>query len=195
MTFSNSPPKHALKREKRLTTAQMKYKKWSWLGYKNTKNWCRSPWWKELRKAFLQKEYWQILIEKIFFEKSKIYRNPSIFVVFGSLVSIEKPKLPMGQLRSYIELNVIVAWEVVVFPDEEDILPALLEVDADVLQEESFVCVFPRSTLTPMNSERSPGLEIFSLSTSISPVSIFTTVDMEGRSFDTSWVQRRPIFR
>lgn len=49
--------------------------------------------------------------------------------------------------------------------------------------------------LRSMKSEIRPGFVIALESTSISPISIFTTLDMDGRSFGVSWVQRRPIFR
>lgn len=50
-------------------------------------------------------------------------------------------------------------------------------------------------TFRSMKSEISPGFVIFLSSILISPVSIFTTVDMDGRSFGLSCVQSRPIFR
>jgi len=50
-------------------------------------------------------------------------------------------------------------------------------------------------TLRSMKSEIRPGFIILLSSRSFWPVSILTTVDMEGRSFGLSWVQSRPIFR
>ncbi|KAG5546805.1 hypothetical protein RHGRI_018841 [Rhododendron griersonianum] len=46
-----------------------------------------------------------------------------------------------------------------------------------------------------MKSEIRAGFVISFPSMSISPVNILTTVDMEGRRFGASWVQRRPIFK
>lgn len=49
--------------------------------------------------------------------------------------------------------------------------------------------------LRSMKSEINPGFVIFLSSQFISPVSIFTTVDMDGRSFGLSCVHKRPIFK
>lgn len=51
------------------------------------------------------------------------------------------------------------------------------------------------ATFSSMKSETRPGLVIFIDSTSTSLVNIFTTVDMVGRSFDESWVHKRPTFK
>ena len=50
-------------------------------------------------------------------------------------------------------------------------------------------------TLRSIKSEIKAGFVMLLSSTTISPVSILTTEDMDGRSFGESWVQRRPIFR
>lgn len=50
-------------------------------------------------------------------------------------------------------------------------------------------------TLRSIKSEIKAGFVIVLSSTFISPVSILTTEDMDGRHFGDSWVQRRPIFR
>lgn len=49
-------------------------------------------------------------------------------------------------------------------------------------------------TLRSMKSEIRPGF-VISRSTSLSPVSILTTVDIEGRSFGLSCVHRRPTLK
>ena len=91
-------------------------------------------------------------------------------------------------LRSYIELKVIVACVIVVFPDDEELscFPETVEGEGDAL--------FFR-ILKSINSEIRPGLDIFWSSTFIAPVSIFIILDMDGLSFGTSWVQRRPTFK
>lgn len=43
-------------------------------------------------------------------------------------------------------------------------------------------------------SDIRPGCDIIFPSTTISPLNIFTTVDMDGRSFGICWVQRSEIF-
>ncbi|KAL0917229.1 hypothetical protein M5K25_012278 [Dendrobium thyrsiflorum] len=50
-------------------------------------------------------------------------------------------------------------------------------------------------TFSSMKSATRPGFVIFMDSISTSPVNIFTTVDIVGRSFDESWVHRRPTFK
>ena len=77
----------------------------------------------------------------------------------------------------------------VVIADDKDELSILPEVDAV-----SDLCFWGPPTLMPMSSEMRPGLDISS-STSASPVSMLTTVDMAGRDFGMSWVQRRPTLR
>ena len=74
-------------------------------------------------------------------------------------------------------------------PDDNDELSSLPEPDAV-----SDLYLWAPPTLMPMSSEMRPGLDILS-STSASPVSMLTTVDMVGRDFGMSWVQSRPILR
>lgn len=98
-------------------------------------------------------------------------------------------------LRSYDAVNVVA---VVEFPDDKVELSWLSKLEDSVWEGVIFVLYLvlggPR-TLRSMKSEIKPGFVILLSSTSFSPVSILTTVDMEGRSFGVSWVHSKPIFR
>jgi len=88
----------------------------------------------------------------------------------------------MVTLDEFSDVNIEVSW----LSDPED---TLKDVEADALVLEG------ARTLRSMKSEIRPGFVIFLSSKFFRPVSILTTVDMEGRRFGSSWVQRRPIFR
>lgn len=91
----------------------------------------------------------------------------------------------------------MVANEVVMFPDEEDELASFPE-PPDNVSNVSIVLTFSLPLLLSfisINSENNPGFAMTMSLISISPVSILTTVDIVGRSFGMSWVQRRPILR
>ncbi|KAL3612695.1 hypothetical protein D5086_003715 [Populus alba] len=92
-------------------------------------------------------------------------------------------KAVMVTLDEFSDVNIEVSW----LSDKEDTLNDV-EADALVLEEGA-------RTLRSMKSEIRPGFVIFLSSTFFRPESILTTVDMEGRRFGSSWVQRRPIFR
>ncbi|KAK7848945.1 hypothetical protein CFP56_003999 [Quercus suber] len=95
-------------------------------------------------------------------------------------------------LRSY---NVVKVPALVV-PDNKAELSRLSDPE-DALEEVMVASGFfwaPR-TLRSMKSEIKPGFVILLSSKSILPLNILTTVDMDGRSFGASCVQRRPIFR
>ena len=91
-------------------------------------------------------------------------------------------KAVMVTLDEFSDVNIEVSW----LSDPED---TLNDVEADALVLEG------ARTLRSMKSEIRPGFVIFFSSTFFRPESILTTVDMEGRRFGSSWVQRRPIFR
>lgn len=92
-------------------------------------------------------------------------------------------------LRSHIAVNVMVAWDVV-SDDKFELFMSEPE-DRVISSFGSGLVLIFRS----MKSEIKLGLVILLSSTSFSPVSIFTTVDIAGRSFGMSWVQRRLIFK
>ena len=72
----------------------------------------------------------------------------------------------------------------------------LCDADDALLEDEVFVSIFfCVLILRSIKSEIKPGFVSLLSSTSISPMSILTTEDMDGRSFGLCWVQRRPIFR
>lgn len=102
--------------------------------------------------------------------------------------------MTVQMLRSYTAVKVTVA--LVVVPDDIVELSWRSETD-DKLWDTMFFGSGLSSLLIlrSMKSEIRPGLVIGLESTFISPVSIFTTLDMDGRSFGVSWVQRRPIFK
>jgi hypothetical protein len=103
-------------------------------------------------------------------------------------------------VRSYIELKVMVATEVVMCPDDEDDELYSFPKPVDAVSDEFFISAlyfWPLLSLAfgCMRSESRPGFVISLSFTCTSPSSILTTMDMVGRSFGMSWVQRRPIFR
>lgn len=104
---------------------------------------------------------------------------------------------PTQLLRSYIELKVMVPNEVAMYSDEDE-LYSFPNPEDDALDvffiSASYFWPLP-SSFVFNNSESMPGFDISSSFTCISPSSILTTVDMDGRSFGMSWVQRRLIFR
>jgi len=93
----------------------------------------------------------------------------------------------------------MVAYEVST-PDDEDEFSTLPEVEDEFFISHLLFWSFPPfcfgilSPLKLVNSDSKPGFDILSF-TSISPINIMTTVDMDGRCFGTPWMQRRPIFR
>lgn len=98
------------------------------------------------------------------------------------------PKTQSHLLRSYIELKVMVPCDMFVVCTVED-LSCVPEPDDDD------PCGSLLELLRPISSVSRPGFESFSSSTSNSPFSIFTMVDMAGRAFGITWVHTSPIFR
>lgn len=93
----------------------------------------------------------------------------------------------------------MVAIEEVIFSDDEEELYSFPKPE-DAVSVEFFISAlhfWPLSALAfgGMRSESRPGFVISLSFTCISPSSIPTTVDIDGRSFGMSWVQRRPILR
>lgn len=81
---------------------------------------------------------------------------------------------------------------VVVPPWLPEVEEALYEDGVSIL---SILLFFGSLILRSITSDIKPGFVILLSSTSISPVSILTTVDIVGLSLGVSWVQRRPIVR
>lgn len=97
-------------------------------------------------------------------------------------------------LRSDNAVKVTNPYEVLFVDDESELLsvpPA--EVLYDMLISGS--ASLGGRTFRSMKSEMSPGFVTFSSLTSSMPISIFTTVDIDGRSFGVSCVHRRAIFK
>lgn len=97
-------------------------------------------------------------------------------------------------LRSDNAVKVTNPYEVLFVDDKHELLsvpPA--EVLYDMLISGS--ASLGGRTFRSMKSEMSPGFVTFSSLTSSMPISIFTTVDMDGRSFGVSCVHRRAIFK
>lgn len=78
----------------------------------------------------------------------------------------------------------MVAYEVIMFPDDDD--------ESDCLAAPSDIVSL---MFLPNKQGSKQGLDISSSSTAISPISILTTTDMYGRRFVSSWVHIRPILR
>ena len=91
-------------------------------------------------------------------------------------------------LRSSIVVKVIVPCVAVVFADEEE--STCLPEPADSVSDDVFFW-FLRLT----RSDNMPGSDISSSFTCISPVSNFTTVDIDGRLLGMTWVHKRDTFK
>lgn len=82
----------------------------------------------------------------------------------------------------------------------DEIVPWLYEVEDDWYEDEAvvFMSILLAGfflTLRSIKSEIKAGFDMFLSLTRSLPVSMSTTEDMDGRTFGSSWVQRRPIFR
>lgn len=146
------------------------------------------------QKLFLPKKIKTKHIKQFTHISPKPYHRKRIINKIGSSVLFHSTDEKV--FLSYCPVKVAVV--TVEVPDDIVEFPRLCDPE-DRLSEviPSLFCLFFSGlfTLRSMKSEISPGFVIFLSSMLISPVSIFTTVDMDGRSFGLSCVQSRPIFR
>lgn len=98
----------------------------------------------------------------------------------------------LSDVSAQSDITVKVMDACVVFSDDKGELPW-----PDVTRELVWgsLTLFWLLTLSSIKSLSSPGFVIFSKLTSFSSVSILATVDIEGRSFTVSCVQRSPTFK
>ncbi|BAF07910.1 Os02g0165200 [Oryza sativa Japonica Group] len=99
-----------------------------------------------------------------------------------------------GHSRSDIAVNVMEA-SVVSCDNKGEECAMMEDSNVDVEDETMSTSFLMLLTLRSIKSLIIAGLLIFASSTSISPVSMRTTIDIVGRCFVTSCVHKSPIFR